>query len=59
MPRVAAVDTNVVVGSLLTQTPSSPLVTIVDGMLSGRFPFVLSPSLLEDSPLPTALKPAA
>lgn len=48
MPRVAVVDTNVVVGGLLTQTPSSPLVTIVDGMLAGRFPFVLSPSLLDE-----------
>lgn len=46
MSRVAVVDTNVVVGGLLTQTPSPPLVTIVDGMLAGRFPFVLSPSLL-------------
>lgn len=48
MPRVAVVDTNVVVGGLLTQTPSSPLVTIVDGMLAGRFPFLLSPSLLDE-----------
>jgi len=48
MPRVAVIDTNVVVGGLLTQTPSSPLVTIVDGMLEGRFPFVLSPSLLDE-----------
>lgn len=48
MPRVAVVDTNVVAGGLLTQTPSSPLVTIVDGMLAGRFPFVLSPSLLDE-----------
>jgi len=48
MPRVAVVDTNVLVGGLLTRTPSSPLVTIVDGMLSGRFPFALSPSLLDE-----------
>lgn len=48
MPRVAVVDTNVVVGGLLTQTLSSPLVTIVDGMLAGRFPFVLSPPLLDE-----------
>ena len=48
MPRVAVVDTNVVVGGLLTRTPSSPLVTIVDGMLAGRFPFALSPSLLDE-----------
>lgn len=48
MSRVAVVNTNVVVGGLLTQTPSSPLVTIVDGMLAGRFPFVLSPSLLDE-----------
>lgn len=48
MPRIAVVDTNVVVGGLLTRTPSSPLVTIVDGMLAGHFPFVLSPSLLDE-----------
>lgn len=48
MPRVAVVDTNVVVGGLLTQTPASPLGTIVDGMLAGRLLFVLSPSLLDE-----------
>lgn len=41
------VDTNVVIGGLWTRTPSSPLVTIVDGMLVGRFPFFLSPPLLD------------
>jgi hypothetical protein len=44
VPRAAVVDTNLVVGGLLPQTPSSPLVIIVDGMFAGRFPFVLSPT---------------
>ncbi|MDZ7841499.1 MAG: putative toxin-antitoxin system toxin component, PIN family [Gammaproteobacteria bacterium] len=48
MPGVAVVDTNVVVSGLLTRKFSSPLVTIVEGMLAGRFPFVLSPSLLDE-----------
>lgn len=46
MPRVAVIDTNVVGGGLLTRTPTSPLVTIFDGMLAGHFPFALSPALL-------------
>ena len=44
----AVVDTNIVVGGLLTADPDSPLVTIVDGMLSGRFLFLLSPPLVDE-----------
>jgi putative PIN family toxin of toxin-antitoxin system len=44
----AVVDTNVVVGGLLTADPASPLVQIVDGMLAGRFPFLLSPPLVAE-----------
>ena len=48
MPPPAVIDTNVVVGGLLTHTPDSPLASIVDGMLQGRFPFLLSPPLLNE-----------
>ena len=48
MPSPAVIDTNVVVGGLLTHTPDSPLASIVDGMVEGRFPFLLSPSLLNE-----------
>ncbi|MBS1269436.1 MAG: tRNA(fMet)-specific endonuclease VapC [Gammaproteobacteria bacterium] len=48
MPRVAVVDTNVLVGGLLAGTPSSPPAVVVDGMLAGRFPFLLSPPLLAE-----------
>ncbi len=44
----AVVDTNVVVGGLLTADPASPLAQIVDGMLAGRFPFLLSPPLIAE-----------
>jgi len=39
MSRIAVVDTNVVVGSLLTQTSSSPLVTVLDGVAGGLILF--------------------
>lgn len=48
MRRVAVVDTNVLVGGLLTKTPSSPLAAVLDGMLTGRFPFLMSPPLLAE-----------
>jgi predicted nucleic acid-binding protein len=44
----AVVDTNVLVGGILTTDPASPLVTVVDGMFSGRFPFLLSPPLVDE-----------
>jgi len=44
----AVVDTNVLVGGLLTADPASPLVAVVDGMLSGRFLFLLSPALVNE-----------
>ncbi len=42
------VDTNVLVSGLLSQDSDSPLATILDGMLSGRLPFLLSPQLLAE-----------
>lgn len=40
------VDTNVVVAGLITNDDQSPVAQILDGMLSGRFIYVLSPDLL-------------
>lgn len=44
----AVVDTNVVVSGILTRLPSSPTARILDGMLAGRFRFVLSVELLAE-----------
>jgi len=43
---LALVDTNVVVSGVLTSTKGAATAVIVDGMLSARFPFVLSEDLL-------------
>ncbi len=45
---VAVIDTNVLVAGLLTNAPDSPVRRIVDGMLAGQFPFLLSPDLLKE-----------
>ncbi|MDZ7758664.1 MAG: putative toxin-antitoxin system toxin component, PIN family [Desulfovermiculus sp.] len=42
------VDTNVLVSGLLSQNAGSPLASILDGMLSGRLAFLLSPQLLAE-----------
>jgi predicted nucleic acid-binding protein len=42
----AVIDTNVLVAGLLTAVPSSPTATTLDGMLAGRFRFLLSDDLL-------------
>lgn len=47
-PRPAVVDTNVVVAGLITTDPASPTARILDGMLEGRFPFLLSVELLDE-----------
>ena len=44
----AVIDTNVVVAGLLTASVDSPTVLILDGMLSGSFPFLLSTPLLAE-----------
>lgn len=44
----AVIDTNVVVSGLLTSVAASPTARILDGMLVGRFPFLLSVELLAE-----------
>jgi len=46
MRRRVVIDTNVVVGGLLTGEGTSPLAIVVDGMLKGRFPYLLSNALM-------------
>ena len=48
MSQLVLVDTNVLVGALLTRESGSPLSAILDGMLSGSIPFVLSIQLLSE-----------
>lgn len=45
---ILIIDTNVVVAGLLTSNPDSPTCWILDGMLKGRFPFLLSAELLAE-----------
>ncbi len=47
-PRPAIIDTNVVVAGLIISDPAAPTAQILDGMLDGRFPFVLSIDLLTE-----------
>jgi uncharacterized protein len=44
----AVIDTNVVVSGVLTRLPVSPTARILDGMLAGRFRFLLSIELLAE-----------
>ena len=44
----AVIDTNVVVSGILTAVSASPTVRILDGMLVGRFRFLLSVELLAE-----------
>lgn len=46
--RGVVVDTNVVVSGLLTHDAGAPTARILDGMLAGRFPFLLSVDLLAE-----------
>ena len=47
-PPIAVVDTNVVVAGLLTRDLASPVARVLDGMLTGRFAYLLSPALLRE-----------
>lgn len=47
-PGPAVIDTNVVVSGVLTRLAVSPTVRILDGMLTGRFRFLLSIELLAE-----------
>ncbi len=44
----AIIDTNVVVSGLLTGDPDAPTALILDGMIQGRFAFLLSVDLLAE-----------
>jgi len=48
MRWVAVVDTNVVVAGLISSPGDSPVCRILDGMLAGSFPFLLSIELLQE-----------
>jgi putative PIN family toxin of toxin-antitoxin system len=48
MIAAAVVDTNVVVAGLLTAEPEAPTARILDGMLAGALPFLLSVELLAE-----------
>ena len=48
MKRLLVIDTNVVVAGLLTRAGDSPVRRLLDGMLAGAFPFLLSPDLLAE-----------
>ncbi len=45
---VAVIDTNVVVSDLLTGEPVPPTAVLLDGMLRGRFTYLLSLELLAE-----------
>ena len=47
-PRPAIVDTNVVVSGLVGRSPAAPPAVVLDGMLRGSFPFLLSIDLLAE-----------
>jgi putative PIN family toxin of toxin-antitoxin system len=47
-PPLIVVDTNVIVSALITGQSQSPTCLILDGMLAGRFPFLLSTELLSE-----------
>ena len=46
--RPLVIDTNVVVAGLITRASDSPVRHILDGMLTGAFPFALSEDLLAE-----------
>ena len=47
-PAIAVVDTNVVVAGPLTRDLAWPVTRVLDGMLAGRFAYLLSPALLRE-----------
>ncbi len=48
MSRLFIIDTNVLVAGLITGDAASPTAVILDTMLSGSLPYLLSPALLEE-----------
>lgn len=47
-PPVFVVDTNVVVAGLISAAAESPVVAVLDAMLSGRLFYLVSPALLHE-----------
>lgn len=47
-PPIAVIDTNVVVSGLLTREQTSPTAVVLEGMLRGRFTYLLSLELLAE-----------
>jgi len=48
IPASVVIDTNVLVAGLLTRDAKSPPARVLEGMLRGRFPYLLSPALLAE-----------
>lgn len=48
MTPPVVVDTNIVIAGLLTARDAAPVARILDAMLAGRFPFVVSQPLLAE-----------
>jgi putative PIN family toxin of toxin-antitoxin system len=48
MTGAVVVDTNVVVAGLISSPGDSPVCRVLDGMLAGSFPFLLSTDLLRE-----------
>ena len=48
MTWTVVVDTNVVVAGLISSPGNSPVCRVLDGMLAGSFPFLLSTELLRE-----------
>jgi len=48
MPRLCIIDTNVLIAGLITSESNSPTANILDAMLNGSLPYLLSPALLEE-----------
>ncbi len=47
-PRSFIIDTNIVVAALITRNPDATVCRLLDTMLDGRLPFLLSPALLAE-----------
>ena len=47
-PKVCLIDTNVVVAGLISGEPSSPRVLILDAMLDGKLPYLMSAEFLQE-----------
>ena len=48
LAKPAVIDTNIVVAGLISASKDSPVVIITEGMMSGRFPFLLSMNLIDE-----------